>query len=67
MSYLVRFEVECVLTDEDLQQAERENDGYLNDLLIVDIAVKKHLKESKDESVKVKPCHVEPLERSEAP
>ena len=55
MSYLVRFEVECEIT-------LNEDGRFPNDLEIVNMAVKDNLKETVLDSVKIRPCHVEPIE-----
>jgi len=54
VSYKVRFEVEC--------EINLPEDGHYNDLQVVDFAVEKYMK---DCDVKIRPCHVEPIERSE--
>jgi hypothetical protein len=58
MSYLVRFEVECEVT-------LKEDGEFPNDLAIVEQAVREHLAPHVLDAVKIRPCHVEPLEEED--
>ena len=58
MSYLVRFEVVGEITP-------HEEGKPINDLMIIDLAVIKYIKPEYFKVIKIRPCHVEPIEDEE--